>query len=136
MVGILIIAHGSLGLSMIECATHVFHQRPARLESLDVDSDQNGEVLLTRARDLVNQVDQGDGVLVLTDLFGATPCNVACRLLQPGRVEGLSGANLSMLVRALTYRDQPLAAVVQKALAGGTQGVRPLPTSVSDDATT
>lgn len=136
MVGILIVAHGTLGQSMIECATHVFHQRPAQLECLDVDSDQDGSVLLTRARDLVNQLDQGDGVLVLTDLFGATPCNVACRVLEPGRVEGLSGANLSMLVRALTYRDQPLASLVQKALAGGTQGVRPLPTSVSDDATT
>lgn len=134
MVGILIVAHGTLGQSMIDCAAHVFNGRPPRLECLDVDSDQDEEVLLTRARDLVQQLDQGDGVLVITDLFGATPCNVACRVLEPGKVEGLSGANLSMLVRALTYRDQPLPSLVEKALAGGTQGVRPLPTSANDDA--
>lgn len=136
MVGILIVAHGTLGQSMIECAAHVMHARPPQLNSLDVDSDQDGDVLYARANDLIDQLDSGDGVLVITDLFGATPCNVACRVLKPGRVAGLSGANLSMLMRALTYRDQPLDVLVQKAMAGGTQGVRPLPTDANDDATT
>ncbi|MBM3394496.1 MAG: PTS fructose transporter subunit IIA [Betaproteobacteria bacterium] len=129
MVGILIIAHGNLGQSMIDCAAHVFSGRPPQLESLNIDPQADPEEQLRTAQDLVRRLDSGDGVLVISDLFGATPCNVACGVLQPGKVEGISGANLSMLIRALTYRTQPLAMVAQKALAGGTQGVRPLPTS-------
>ena len=71
----------------------------------------------------MRQLDEGDGVLVLTDIYGATPGNIALRLLQPGRVEGVSGVNLPMLIRALTYRDKGLAVAVEKALSGGTEGV-------------
>ncbi len=62
-------------------------------------------------------------MLVLTDILGATPSNIATRLLKPGKVEGLSGASLPMLIRALTYRDEPLAAVLDKAMSGGQDGV-------------
>jgi PTS system mannose-specific IIA component len=62
-------------------------------------------------------------VLVLTDIYGATPGNIALKLLVPGRVEGISGVNLPMLIRALTYRDKGLAVTVEKALSGGTEGV-------------
>jgi PTS system ascorbate-specific IIA component len=79
--------------------------------------------MLPQAVDLTRQLDEGDGVLVLTDIYGATPGNIALKLLQPGRVEGISGVNLPMLIRALTYREQGLAVVVEKALSGGTEGV-------------
>ena len=62
-------------------------------------------------------------MLVLTDIYGATPSNIAARLLRPGRVEGVAGVNLPMLIRALTYRDEPLGALVEKAAAGGAEGV-------------
>lgn len=75
------------------------------------------------AVDLIRYVDRGAGVLVLTDIYGATPSNVAARLLKPGHVEGIAGVNLPMLIRALTYREEPLATVVAKALSGGTEGV-------------
>ena len=71
----------------------------------------------------MRQLDEGDGVLVLTDMYGATPGNIALKLLEPGRVEGVAGVNLPMLVRALTYREQGLAVVVEKALSGGVEGV-------------
>jgi PTS system ascorbate-specific IIA component len=72
----------------------------------------------------VRELDEGDGVLVLTDIYGATPGNVALKLLQPGKVEGISGVNLPMLVRALSYSEKgDLAKVVKKALSGGTEGV-------------
>ena len=71
----------------------------------------------------MRQLDEGGGVLVLTDIYGATPGNIALKLLVPGRVEGISGVNLPMLVRALTYREQGLALTVEKALSGGTEGV-------------
>jgi len=68
-------------------------------------------------------------VLVMTDIFGATPSNIATKLLKPGKVEGLAGVNLPMLIRALTYRDEPLDSVIEKALGGASDGVRRLPHS-------
>ena len=65
----------------------------------------------------MRQLDDGDGVLVFTDILGATPSNIASRLLRPGKIEGVSGVSLPMLIRALTYRNEPLAAVVDKAMS-------------------
>src|SRR5487761_2148865 len=105
MVGILIVAHGAFGEALIHCASHVLGKRPPQ------------------ARELVKQLDQGQGVLVFSDILGATPSNIATRLLAPGRVEGISGVNLPMLIRALTYREEALATVAQKAMSGGVTGV-------------
>jgi PTS system ascorbate-specific IIA component len=123
MVGILIIAHGNLGESLIHCANHVFGTRPPRLGALSVSVHDDPAVLLPRARALVAELDDGSGVLVLSDIYGATPCNVGCQLLQAGRVEVVAGVNLPMLVRVLTYREQPLQVVVEKAVTGGREGV-------------
>jgi PTS system ascorbate-specific IIA component len=68
-------------------------------------------------------LDTGDGVLVFSDIFGATPCNLASKLLVPGRIELVAGANLPMLVRALTYRDRDLDTMIKKAISGGCDGV-------------
>ncbi len=127
MVGILIVAHGSLGDSLIHCATHVMGGRPEQLLELGVTVRDDPVQVLPRALRLVRQLDSGDGVLVLTDVYGATPANVAARVLAPGRVEGVAGVNLPMLVRALTYRNEPLATVVAKAMSGGVEGVFRMP---------
>lgn len=123
MIGILIISHGALGESLIRAASHVLGARPLAVRQLGVTVNDDPEVLLPLARDLVRELDEGNGVLVLADIYGATPGNIAMRLLDKGRVEGLSGVNLPMLVRALTYRNEPLATVVEKALSGGVEGV-------------
>ena len=123
MIGILIISHGSLGESLIRAASHVLGARPVAVRQLGVTVHDDPEVLLPLARDLVRELDEGSGVLVLADIYGATPGNIAMRLLDKGRVEGLSGVNLPMLVRALTYRNEPLATVVEKARSGGVDGV-------------
>lgn len=123
MIGVLIISHGSLGESIIHAASHVLGKRPARVRQVGVTVHDDPEAMLAHARDLVKGLDDGGGVLVLTDIYGATPGNIALKLLEPGRVEGVSGMSLPMLVRALTYRDQTLAAVVEKALSGGHEGV-------------
>ena len=123
MIGILIVAHGAFGEALIHSASHVLGKRPLRVRQVGVTVHDDPEAILPQARQLVHELDEGDGVLVLTDIYGATPGNIALRLLAPGRVEGISGVNLPMLVRALTYREQPLVAVVQKALSGGTEGV-------------
>ena len=79
--------------------------------------------MLAQARELIGRLDTGQGVLIMVDMFGATPGNITARLLAAGKVEGISGASLPMLVRALTYRESPLAVVVDKAMSGGREGV-------------
>ena len=123
MAGILIVAHGGFGEALIHCAGHVLGARPPRVLQLGVTAQDDPDEMLARAQELVRQLDQGDGVLVLTDVCGATPSNIATRLLRPGRVEGLAGASLPMLIRALTYRNEPIGTVVVKAISGGHEGV-------------
>ncbi len=126
MVGILIVAHGAFGEALIHCASHVLGKRPPQVRQLGVTVHDDPEAVLPQARELVKQLDEGQGVLVLSDILGATPCNIATRLLVPGRVEGVCGVNLPMLIRALTYRDEALASVMEKAIGGGLAGVTQL----------
>ena len=76
-----------------------------------------------RARALVKTLDTGDGVLIFSDIYGATPCNLATKLLQPGKIEGIAGVNLPMLVRAFTYRSRGMDTMIKKAISGGCDGV-------------
>ena len=123
MIGILIISHGDLGNSLINCANHVIGKRSEHLVHLGVTIQDDPDVIILNALELLKQLDCGDGVLILSDICGATPCNIATELVNPGRVECLSGVNLSMLIRALTYRDKSLESLIEKALSGGKEGV-------------
>jgi PTS system mannose-specific IIA component len=127
MVGILIVSHGAFGESLIHCASHVLGKRPLYVRQLGVTVHDDPDEILPVAEDLIRFLDQGKGVLVFTDIFGATPANIANRLLVAGKVEGISGVNLPMLIRALTYRDESLETVIQKALSGGLEGVMRMP---------
>jgi len=123
MIGILIVSHGAFGESLIHSASHVLGKRPLYLRQLGVTVHDEPDALQPVAEDLIRFLDQGDGVLILTDIYGATPSNIAARLLRPGRVEGLAGVNLPMLIRALTYRNETLLKMRDKALEGATEGV-------------
>ena len=123
MIGIFLITHGSLGESLVQCACHVLNKRPLQIVQLGVSGQDDPLDALPLARDMLKLVDSGRGVLLLTDIFGATPSNVALKLLQPGRIEGVAGVNLPMLLRALTYREKDLETLVTKAVAGGRDGV-------------
>ena len=140
MPGILIIAHQPLASALERSARHVFSRDPRcsnyRLQSLDVEPDADVGTVEQQLRAAVAQVDDGRGVLVLTDCMGATPCNVAARVAEPGRVEVLAGANLPMLLRALCYSDSTLDALAEKAAAGGSRGIAPIgPTPPPDRQT-
>jgi PTS system ascorbate-specific IIA component len=117
MIGILIVSHGAFGEALIHCASHVLGKRPLRVRQVGINVHDDPDAMLAQAQELVRQLDDGDGVLVFTDILGATPSNIASRLLRPGKIEGVSGVSLPMLIRALTYRDEPLAAVVEKAMS-------------------
>ena len=124
MIGILIITHGTLGESLIQCVCHVINKRPSYVTQLGVAEQDDPREVLTEARRLLNNIDSGDGVLVLTDIFGATPANIAMKLLEPGHVEGVAGINVPMLLRVLTYREKgDMQTVITKAVAGACDGV-------------
>jgi PTS system ascorbate-specific IIA component len=136
MVGILIVAHGTLGESLIHCASHVMGSRPPHLMQIGVSMLDDPQLVLPQAIKLARSLDQGSGVLVLSDVYGATPCNIARKLLIPGKIEGVAGVNLPMLVRALTYRNEPLRTVVAKAISGGIEGVMQIPAAQMKNAAT
>ena len=119
MVGILLVTHDSLGDSLVDCVRHVLGSVPSNIRVLSVAADDDPQHKEAEGRELIAQLDTGEGVLLLSDLFGATPSNIARQLYVPGRVEGLAGVNLPMLLRAVCYSGKPLAEVAQKALESG-----------------
>jgi PTS system ascorbate-specific IIA component len=123
MIGILIVTHGEIGTSLLDSAAQILGGRPSQVATLSVWRQDDPDDLVLRARELMEQLDAGDGVLILTDIFGATPGNVVSKLLQDGKVEGVSGVSLPMLLRVVTSRDGSLSAAVQRALSGGTEGL-------------
>ena len=123
MIGILLITHGTFGESLIQNVCHVLNKRPPLIGQFGVAAQDDPLDILPMAKLLLSEVDGGKGVLIMTDILGATPSNLALKLLEPGRVEGVAGVNLPMLLRALTYRKNGLGTLVQKAISGGHDGV-------------
>jgi len=126
MNAILIIAHAPLAHALRECALHVFPDCGAHLAAIDVQPNLPPEETLATARISMEQLSrapQVTGVLVLTDIFGATPSNVAQKLVDGVKSRLITGVNLPMLLRSVSYRNEPLEALVSRAVVGGTQGV-------------
>ncbi len=123
MIGLFLITHSSLGESLLQCAFHVLNKRPPLLLQLGIAAQDDPLDVLPLARQMLNLVDGGKGVLVMTDIFGATPANIAAKLLEEDRVEGVSGVNLPMLLRAINHRDKDMKTLVTKTVGGGRDGV-------------
>jgi PTS system ascorbate-specific IIA component len=120
LVGILIVAHNGLGDSLVDCVRHVLGTAPSHVKVLSVLASDNPILKEAEGRELIHQLDSGKGVLILCDIFGATPSNIAQRLQEPGRVEGVAGVNLPMLLRVVVCgQDKSLAEMAQRALDGG-----------------
>jgi mannose PTS system EIIA component len=127
MIGILILTHGALGETLINCAIHVLNKQPPGLKALGVTGQDDPALIFPQARALVQKLDDGGGVLILSDMYGGTPSNLASKLVTPGKVEAVAGVNLPMLIRVLTYRDRDLQTIVTKAISGGCDGVMRVP---------
>jgi PTS system ascorbate-specific IIA component len=123
MIGIFLLTHSTYGEALIQCACHVLNKRPLQIAQLGVAAQDDPLDALPLARDLLGMVDNGRGALILTDIYGATPANIAMKLLEAGRYEGIAGVNLPMLLRAITYRDKDMETLVTRAVAGGRDGV-------------
>ena len=120
--GILIIAHAPLASALRQCVLHVFPDNSATVQAIDVQPNLPSEETLASAKITLAQMGTSH-TLVLTDVFGATPCNVAQKLVDGVSAKLIAGVNLPMLLRAMTYRQEPLDALMARALAGGAQGV-------------
>lgn len=126
MTGLVVVAHGPLASALKSAAAHAFPEAAARLLVLDVQAQQAPDVIEEQVRALLDQSAAADGrgeTLILTDVFGATPCNVAQRLADGVRVKIVTGVNVPMLWRALNYVHEPLEMLVARALAGASQGI-------------
>ena len=123
MIGVLIVTHGEIGTALLHSASQILGEAPRQVATLSVWRQDDPDDLTLRAQELITGIDDGDGVLVLTDIFGATPGNVVSRLLQDGRIEGVSGISLPMLLRVVTGRDGSLSGAVKRAMSGGADGV-------------
>ncbi len=122
MVGILLLTHAPLGHAFIQAAAHVFRGLPAHLEALDVLPDQNTAEVIELARCALARLNQGAGVLILTDVMGGTPSNCSQSLGSPDEVAVLAGLSLPMLLRAITYRHDNLDVLVEMAQSGAQNG--------------
>lgn len=131
MPGLLIIAHAPLATSLKAVAGHTFPECSHTLEALDVAPDMPVDEIEARARELLDKVRDPEA-LIFTDVFGATPCNVAQRLassVEGAQVKVVAGVNVPMLWRSLCYADDSLDMLVARAMAGATQGVMQVATS-------
>lgn len=122
MVGILLMTHAPLGQAFIAAVAHVFRGPTERFEAIDVTADQDLAEVHELARTAIARLDDGTGVLVITDIKGGTPSNCCNSLSQAGQVEVIAGISLPMLLRAITYRRDTLDVVVEMALAGAQSG--------------
>lgn len=122
MVGILLITHAPLGKAFVDTANHMFSRELERIEVIDVIADQEPFEIHTMAKAAIARLNDKHGVLVLTDVMGGTPSNCCHMLSDTIRVEVVAGINLPMLLRAITYREDGLDIVVEKAISGGKTG--------------
>ena len=119
MVGILLVTHNGLGVCLVDCVRHVLGEVPKNLKVLSVWADDDPQQKLIEGETVIKQLDNGSGVLILADVFGATPSNIGRRLCHAERVEGVAGVNLPMLLRVVCSNNKNLAELANIAIDGG-----------------
>lgn len=119
MVGILLVTHNGLGDSFADCIEHVLGEMPHNLRMLSVLASDDPQKKLAEGQALIKQLDAGSGVLILADIFGATPSNIARQLCHAERVMGVAGVNLPMLLRVVSYPPTTLPELAKIAIDGG-----------------
>lgn len=121
-VAVLLITHDKIGQAMLDTAGKIIGQMPLTITRMGVGMNARLEATLDKAHQQIEQLDEGDGVLILTDLFGATPSNIA-RQLQSSHIAVITGLNLPMLIRVLNYPRLSLPEMVEKAVSGAHDGI-------------
>ena len=127
MAGIIIVAHTPLASALLEFVGHIYGQVPENIFAVNVPPHEDSKITLNKLQELVDGLHSEHEVLVITDIMGATPSNVASRLMSNSNhaqdIQVLTGVNLPMLLRAVSHRHEPISEIVEKSLQGGQQGV-------------
>jgi mannose PTS system EIIA component len=123
MIGVLLITHESLGEALLNTAAHVLGRPPEQVKTLAVPASVDPRDLVPTAQRLLGELDAGEGVLILTDIFGASPANLACKIAVPGQFEAVSGVNVPMILRALSSRHAGMTHLLKRVVGGGCEGV-------------
>jgi len=116
MIGILIVTHGEIGKSLIDCATHILDDDPSSLDSLSINSNNDLNQYTKTISQKIKELDNGDGVLILTDIYGATPCNLLKNFIVKNKIEVITGINLPMLIKAISDRKDNLNVLLKDSL--------------------
>ena len=122
MIGIILVTHGTLANEFLVAMEHVVGPQK-QIETICIGPRDDMEARRKDIAKAIKSVDSGEGVIILSDLFGGTPPNLAISLLDAGRIEVIAGVNLPMLLRALTYREKGMEILLTRAVAGGRDGV-------------
>jgi len=122
-VNILLISHDDIGQTLLDASINTLGFCPLTAEVLSIPNDCDPEEKIEKARNKVSELNQGEGVLILTDIYGSTPSNIACALSNNADVRVISGLNLPMLIRVLNYPNLEINELVHKAVTGGKEGI-------------
>ena len=116
MIGILLVTHGEIGKSLIDCAAHILDKYPSSVESISINSSDN----LNQYNDIISQkikdLNKGSGVLIMTDIYGATPCNLLNKYIINDKVEVVTGINLPMLIKAISDRKDNIKTLITDSI--------------------
>lgn len=123
MIALLIVAHQPLASALLDCCRHIYRGLPVQVAALDIIPDEDPDQALQAAKSLANRINDGSGLVVLTDLYGATPARIAVQLADSGRISVFYGVNLPMLLKLINYRaslplDELVARVAGDVAAG------------------
>ena len=116
MIGILLVTHGEIGQSLINCAAHIRDSTPKSVESLSIKSNNDLSKYTYIISQKIQSLEKGNGVLIMTDIYGATPCNLLNKFIKKNKVEVVTGVNLPMLVKAISDRKDNLNILINDSI--------------------
>lgn len=122
-VGILLVTHNQIGQILLDTALVNLNRENPGVQTVAVQFDSDPDLLLAQCQHITREIDSGNGVLILTDLFGSTPSNIAHKLTEIDNTCVISGVNLPMLMRVINYAENSLESLVSKAIKGGKDGI-------------
>ena len=122
-IGILLITHNQIGQVLLENALTILDQSNPGVQTISVSFDADTDRVLAQCQHIVREIDNGDGVLVLTDLSGSTPSNIAHKLTSINNTYVIAGINLPMVMKTINYRDDPIQDIIERTLKGGKNAI-------------
>ena len=116
MIGILLVTHGEIGKSLIDCAAHILDKYPISVESVAINSNNDLNYYSEIIARKIQKLESGNGILIMTDIYGATPCNLLNKFIENGKVEVVAGINLPMLIKAISDRKDNLSLLANDSI--------------------